>query len=45
MWHHMYDWYIFSLTIGLSFSLLLLLYGSFVTQHIHFMYLSFQKKG
>lgn len=45
MWHHMYDWYIFSLTIGLSFSLLLLLYGSIVTQHIHSMYLSFQKKG
>ncbi|WP_129126145.1 hypothetical protein [Geomonas oryzae] len=26
MWHTMYDWYIFSLTVGLSFSLLSVLY-------------------
>jgi hypothetical protein len=26
MWHHQYDWYIFSLTTGLSFSMLVLYY-------------------
>lgn len=28
MWHKMYDWYIFALTIGISFGLLLIFYGS-----------------
>ena len=26
MWHSMYDWYIFSLTLGLSFSMLIIIY-------------------
>lgn len=35
MWHQMYDWYIFALTMGLSFSLLLLFYLSLLVDLFH----------
>ncbi|EGF32117.1 hypothetical protein IMCC9480_2930 [Oxalobacteraceae bacterium IMCC9480] len=32
MWHRMYDWYIFSLTLGLSFSLLIIIYINMMSE-------------
>ena len=41
MWHQMYEWYIFSLTIGLAFSLLLIIY---LNQLIAFILTFYHKK-
>lgn len=34
MWHNMYDWYIFALTLGLSFGFLVIFYGSLVVKSL-----------
>ena len=44
MWHDMYDWHIFALTTGLSFSLLLLFYSSIAFNYFLTLYLKFQNK-
>lgn len=38
MWHSMYDWYIFSLTMGLSFGLLFIFYGSLAVEYFQRLY-------
>ncbi len=38
MWHSMYDWYIFALTMGLSFGLLLVFYGSLAVDYFQRIY-------
>lgn len=43
MWHSMYDWYIFSLTMGLSFSLLAILYITSFVGHIKNIFLKIVK--
>lgn len=45
MWHPMYDWYIFSLTMGISFSLLILIYSNIMFEFVTKLYSSRNKQN